>query len=160
MDILTKKEQLFSASRALVILVAIFAQVACDKGSNTGGLPVPEAPAHQFDTKQVAMGKTVYQANCTTCHGDTGQGAANWTKRGPDGKFPPPPLNGSGHTWHHSLEVLSGIIRNGSPDNKASMPAFGERLTDQEIQAVITWIQSNWPGPVYDAWYEMQQRGR
>lgn len=145
-----------------IAIIALPGLVACDKGKDntTAGLPVPEAPERQFDPQQLASGEALYRSNCASCHGATGQGAANWTKRGTDGRFPPPPLNGSGHTWHHSTEILTGIIRNGSPDNKASMPAFGERLTDQEIQALIAWIQSTWQKPIYDAWYEMNQRGR
>lgn len=143
-----------------IVLIALLVLVACDNDKVTGGLPVPEAPERQYDPQQLAMGEKVYAAECASCHGDKAQGADNWKKRGPNGKFPAPPLDGSGHTWHHSTEILTGIIRNGSPDNKASMPAFEGRLSDHDIESVIVWFQSQWPQPVYNAWYEMQQRGR
>ena len=143
-----------------IVLIALLVLVACDNDKVTGGLPVPEAPERQYDPQQLAMGEKVYAAECASCHGDKAQGADNWEKRGSNGKFPAPPLDGSGHTWHHSTEILTGIIRNGSPDNKASMPAFESRLSDQDIESVIAWFQSQWPQPVYNAWYEMQQRGR
>lgn len=146
-------------AQVFVIAVALLGLSACDNDKVTGGLPVPEAPERQYDPQQIAMGERVYKSECASCHGDTAQGAENWRKRGPDGLFPAPPLNGNGHTWHHSMAVLTGIIRNGSPDNKRSMPAWEGRLTDQEIEAVVMWFQSKWPQPVYDAWYEMQQRG-
>ncbi|WP_455216811.1 c-type cytochrome [Kaarinaea lacus] len=145
----------------IAVLVTVLGLIACDNNKSAGGaLPVPEAPERKYDPQQLATGERVYQAECASCHGAEGQGAENWRKRGPDGLFPAPPLNGSGHSWHHSTEVLTGIIRNGSPDNKRSMPAWEGRLTDQEIEAVVLWFQSRWPQPVYNAWYEMQQRGR
>lgn len=141
----------------LVVMGVVLA--ACDTGE-IGGLPVPSAPPRQVDPAQQAMGKQVYGMRCARCHGDQGQGAANWHKRAADGFYPAPPLNGSGHAWHHSLEILRHTIVNGSPPGKGKMPAWRGKLTEQEIDAVIAWFQSSWPQPVYDAWYEMQQRGR
>jgi len=60
----------------------------------------------------------------------------------------------------HSTEVLSNVINNGSVQGQGKMPAWEGKLNGQEISAVIVWFQSIWPQPVYDAWYEMQQRGR
>jgi mono/diheme cytochrome c family protein len=108
---------------------------------------------------QLALGKKVFDDNCARCHGDNAQGAADWRKRDADGHYPPPPLNGSGHTWHHSTEMLKQTILNGSPQGKGKMPAWKGKLTEKQIDAVIDWFQSVWPQPVYDAWYEMQQRG-
>lgn len=110
------------------------------------------------DPAQLALGRQVYQANCATCHGENAEGAPNWRQPGPDGRYPPPPLNGSGHDWHHPTAVLIHLIKNGSPGGQGNMPAWGGKLSDEEIRAVIAWFQSLWPDPVYGAWYDMQQR--
>lgn len=110
------------------------------------------------DPELLALGKQVYQSHCASCHGENGEGAVNWRQPGADGRYPPPPLNGTGHEWHHSIAVLTQMITNGSPSGQGSMPAWGGKLSDREIRAVIAWFQSWWPDPVYAAWYDMQQR--
>ncbi|MCK4587196.1 MAG: cytochrome c [Gammaproteobacteria bacterium] len=133
---------------------------ACDGENTNAGLPVPNAPPRQLDATQLALGKQVFQNSCALCHGAMAEGAANWRKKDADGFYPAPPLNGSGHAWHHSTEVLSSVINNGSVKGQGKMPAWNGKLSEQEIKAVIVWFQSKWPQPVYDAWFEMQQRGR
>ncbi len=110
------------------------------------------------DPEQIATGQQVYQANCAGCHGENAAGATNWRQPGADGRYPAPPLDGSGHAWHHSTAVLIQMIRNGSPDGQGNMPAWGDKLSEQDVRAVIAWFQSLWPDPVYAAWYDMQQR--
>ena len=146
--------------KPVLLLIFFWVLSACDSDVQHASLPVPEMPQRQYDASQLAIGEKVFQANCAKCHGADAQGAAEWTKRGADGNYPPPPLNGSGHAWHHSNEVLEDVIRNGSPDGKGNMPAWQGKISDQEITAVIAWFQSKWPKEVYDAWYEIQQRGR
>lgn len=143
-----------------VMVVAVLMLSACDGRDEIGGMPVPEAPAREMDAQKIALGQQVFQDNCATCHGVKAEGAANWRQRDADGHYPAPPLNGSGHAWHHSLEVLKTSISNGSLKGKGKMPAWGDKLSEKEIEASIAWFQSQWPKPVYDAWYEMQQRGR
>jgi mono/diheme cytochrome c family protein len=144
----------------LTFCVGTLLMTGCDKPDGQGGLPVPTAPQRTTDAAQLALGKDVYQQHCAHCHGAQAEGDARWRQRGPDGKFPPPPLNGSGHAWHHSTQVLMDVITQGSAPGTGNMPAWGDKLSQQEITAVIAWLQSLWPEPVYDAWYEMQQRGR
>ena len=143
-------------------LTACFAAVllaACDDRQELEGMPVPEAPARKVDTQQLALGERLFQANCATCHGARAEGDPNWRQRDISGHFPPPPLNGSGHSWHHSAEVLTEVIRNGRPKGPSNMPAWKGKLSEAEMAAIVAWFQSLWPQPVYDAWYEMQQRG-
>jgi mono/diheme cytochrome c family protein len=71
--------------------------------------------------------------------------------------FPPPPLDGTGHAWHHPVSWLKQMILDGSPAGQGKMPAWRGKLSEQEVEAVITWFQSLWPDRVYVAWYEMQQ---
>jgi mono/diheme cytochrome c family protein len=41
--------------------------------------------------------------------------------------------------------VLFRITHGGSPDGSASMPSFGDRLTEDEIWSIIAYFQSLWP---------------
>lgn len=144
----------------LIAGLLLLALSACDGREDIGGLPVPAAPARQLNAEQQALGQRVFQSHCARCHGAGAEGAPNWHQPDADGHFPAPPLNGSGHAWHHSRERLADMIREGSPNGQGKMPAWKDTLNGPEITAVIAWFQSLWPQPVYEAWYEMQQRGR
>ena len=103
----------------------------------------------------VAVGKPLYQQHCAVCHGDMGQGlAADWKKRLADGCYPPPPLNGTAHTWHHSISVLVRTIQNGGADLGGKMPPFADRLTTAESLAVIAYFQNWWPDEIYQIWHQ------
>ena len=87
-----------------VILVS-FLLAGCQQELSQVVSPAVAAP-HGLDAPRVARGAEVYKTNCATCHGDQAQGAPNWSKKGPDGKFPPPPLDAQGHAWHHPMSML------------------------------------------------------
>jgi len=114
--------------------------------------------SRQVDFAKVNRGGKLYQANCAECHGSQGQGAPNWRERDADGMFPPPPLNGTGHAWHHPKRMLHYVIANGSPGGQGKMPAWGDKLSDEEIDAIIEWFMSKWPDQVYAAWQQMDRR--
>lgn len=118
------------------------------------------APARWYNFSQVSRGARVYAENCAQCHGESAQGAPNWRQRGPEGMFPPPPLNGSGHGWHHPLNMLFYVVKNGSPGGKGNMPAWKGRLSDEEILAAIAWFQSRWSDRVYAEWQRIDRRAR
>ena len=107
-----------------------------------------------FDAAVVSRGEELFAANCATCHGAGGEGQPNWHITKDDGTLPPPPLNGDGHTWHHGDGLLYRIVKNGGQEFedprfssfKSAMPAFGERLSHDEIVAVLTYVKSLWDG--------------
>lgn len=70
----------------------------------------------------------------------------------PDGHFPPPPLNGTGHAWHHPLDDLKETIRDGTVKLGGGMPSWGDKMTGEEIEAVIAWIVSRWSDEIYKRW--------
>ena len=107
-----------------------------------------------FDAAQIERGAIVYQANCVSCHGKNGEATPDWRKPGEDGKYPPPPLDGTAHAWHHSTEVLKKTILKGTPPEFGSMPAWEGKLTEQQVEDVIVWIKSLWPDEIYDIWYK------
>ena len=124
-------------------------------GSNAAVAVQPIERWYAFE--QVSKGAVVFQQNCAACHGAQAEGAPNWRKLGPDGRYPAPPLNGSGHGWHHPLRILFQVIKNGSPGGQGNMPAWKDKLNEDEMVAVIAWFQSLWPEEVYAAW---KQRGQ
>ena len=151
---------LFPYKWALTVCFMVVLISACDNREQLEGMPVPAAPERKVDTQELALGERLFQANCASCHGAQAEGNENWRQRELSGRFPAPPLNGTGHSWHHSTEVLMDVISNGRPGGQSNMPAWKDKLSEAEIAAIVAWFQSQWPQPVYDAWYEMQQRGR
>ncbi len=107
-----------------------------------------------FDSAQIKRGESIYTANCVGCHGLNGAGTPDWRKPNADGKYPPPPLDGTAHAWHHSTEVLKKTILKGTPPELGSMPAWQGKLTEQQVDDVIVWIKSLWPDEIYDIWYK------
>lgn len=108
-----------------------------------------------YDIALLEQGKMVFQANCASCHGSNAQGIeANWQQRDANGKLPPPPLNGTAHTWHHPIGGLAHTIKKGTLSIGGSMPAWEDKLSDEEVFSVIVWLTSLWPDEIYNAWLE------
>jgi len=106
------------------------------------------------DAQLVAQGRQVYAAHCAACHGPRLEGQPNWRQRGADGRLPAPPHDAGGHTWHHPDDMLFRITKYGVAkaanlkDYDSAMPAYEGQLSDQEIVAVLSWIQSQWPAEI------------
>jgi mono/diheme cytochrome c family protein len=122
--------------------------------------PFAAPAAHGLDARLVARGSDIYKANCAVCHGANAEGAPNWQRKGPDGKLPPPPLDANGHAWHHPSTWLRDTIRQGSVARGGNMPAWEGKLSDDDIAAVIAWIQSRWPEEIYRSWLAMDEKAR
>ena len=97
----------------------------------------------------VALGESVFNQNCLSCHGSKGRGLAkDWKVKDENGNYPAPPLNGTAHTWHHSPSQLLYTINNGGGEMGGQMPGFEERLSEQEKLALLDYIYSLWPGEI------------
>lgn len=112
------------------------------------GGPPPIPPPQ--DQRAMAVGAQLYARHCASCHGTELQGQPNWRDRAPNGRLPAPPHDESGHTWHHSDEVLFQVTKKGlaavaPPGYESDMPAFEGVLSDQEIAVVLGFIKSTWP---------------
>lgn len=105
-----------------------------------------------YSAEQVKQGNILFQKNCASCHGKNAESIVNWQQKGIDGKYPPPPLNGSAHTWHHPRNQLKKTILQGGIQLGGSMPPFSAVLQDAEMEAVIAYFQSKWPDQVYSKW--------
>lgn len=114
--------------------------------SNT--LPI----ADHTDPKLVELGRRIYAAQCASCHGANLEGQPNWQARSANEKLPAPPHDASGHTWHHADQALFDITKRGPAAYRTGyltdMPAFGDRLSDEEIAAVLAFIKSTWPAEI------------
>lgn len=101
-----------------------------------------------YSQTQVNQGAVLFLDNCAACHGAQAQGAENWMQPDAAGVRGAPPLNGSGHAWHHSLDSLVQTITQG----RGAMPASKGILTEEQIIATLAWTQSLWPTTTYKAW--------
>ena len=102
---------------------------------------------------QITEGKKVFGNNCAACHGSEGQGLTeDWKQPLADDSYPPPPLNGTAHTWHHSKAQLLRTINTGGVPLGGVMPAFKDKLTEKEKEAVMAYFMSLWTDRIYDAW--------
>lgn len=98
----------------------------------------------------LTAGEELYAAHCASCHGANLEGQGNWRTQLPDGAYPAPPHDASGHTWHHPDSQLFEITKFGGqtsapPRFQSAMPAFQDVLSDAEIWAVLEFIKSRWP---------------
>ena len=102
---------------------------------------IAETPVRWYEQSRVESGEKIYETSCASCHGARGEAIPHWRRPDSEGNFPPPPLNGTAHTWHHPFRVLAQQIKFGAPRGMGKMPAFKGILSDEDIIDVIAWIQ-------------------
>ena len=106
-------------------------------------------PLDAADATLVETGRRVYAESCASCHGTSLEGQLNWEERLPNGRLPAPPLGASGQTWRHTDRTLFAITKMGPAayphGYQTDMPAFGQRLADDEIAATLAFIKNTWP---------------
>ena len=122
-----------------------------------GAGEVASSSERWYEPRHAEAGAPIYAMHCGSCHGVDGAGASNWRRRDAEGYYPPPPLNGTGHAWHHPLRQLFAMIHDGSPAGEGRMPAWRGRLARGEILAVIARFQSWWSDDIYRAWSRMNR---
>lgn len=121
--------------------------------------PVTTTAAERwYSEEQVTRGGPLYQAHCARCHRRDASGTADWRTPGPDGTYPPPPLDGSAHTWHHPLPILRRTVALGNARLGGVMPGFGDKLDAGQIDAILAWVQSRWSDETYHKWLEISRR--
>jgi mono/diheme cytochrome c family protein len=83
-------------------------------------------------------GKPIYEKNCVMCHGAGGKGD------GPAGKMlKPPPGDLATVLKGMSDADITKVIKEGGKavGKAATMPAYGSKLNDEQIQAVVQYIK-------------------
>jgi mono/diheme cytochrome c family protein len=89
------------------------------------------------------QGQPVYEANCADCHRHNGKGLP--------GTFPA--HDGNPFVIGPPEPVIATVL-NGRKGNLGLMPAWKDKLDDQQIAAVVTYIRQAWSnraGPVTPA---------
>ena len=116
------------------------------------------------DPALIARGKVIYAENCASCHGANLEGQPNWRKRLPNGRLPAPPHDATGHTWHHSDRQLFDMVKNGTsammPGYETDMPAYKDTLSDPDIWAVLSFIESTWPMDIRERQQRMNRQAQ
>jgi mono/diheme cytochrome c family protein len=108
-------------------------------------LDAPQPPTSRLPRSEgsllISLGKTVYDGECASCHGSTGEGK------------PPhyPPLAGNQSIQMDSSVNAIRMVLNGgyAPGTKANpmphgMPPFAVSLSDNEVAAVVSYIRTSW----------------
>ena len=102
----------------------------------------------------IERGKIAYQNNCVSCHMVNLAGAENWKEMDEGGHRKAPPLNGTGHTWHHDDQTLHAIIKYGLAklvkNYEGKMIGFEDKLSDKEIDSILAYLKSFWPTDKYE----------
>jgi len=93
-----------------------------------GAIPMPDQPVPVTE-ESLALGQQLFASNCSRCHGPQGQG----TQRAPS-------LNVKGYLEQTTDAAIQQIITHGVPGT--AMPVWGDRLADDEIQAIVGFIRS------------------
>ncbi len=95
------------------------------------------APGSDLHRYAIARGSSVFKAQCSQCHGSEAAGAKGY-----------PNLNDDGWLWGGSMEDIVYSVRHGirnDTDDDArwsEMPAFGEMLEPEEIEAVVAYVEA------------------
>lgn len=118
--------------------------------------PAQEAKAEGAQAKPAAAGvdqalmdkgKTLYEANCASCHQANGQGVP--------GAIPPlannPHLEDANHVTTVIKKGLQGAITVNGTTYNGVMPPVGAAFSEEEVKAVATYVRNSWGnsfGPV------------
>jgi mono/diheme cytochrome c family protein len=138
-----KRWLIYLGCALLALAFALWRWLPSSQPSVFNGIAVPTVPG--LSTESVSKGATLYASYCAQCHGANLEGVPNWKERLADDSLPPPPHDNSGHTWHHSDKVLLEIIREGgSPTYNSKMPAFSDKLSDEDIMTILDFFKSKW----------------
>lgn len=155
------QSRLFWVLGAVLLLVggSWFAYQWLGKGAKPGGYIDPQ------DIRLVMTGKPLYEQHCAACHGVSMAGQPNWRQRMANGRLPAPPHDDSGHTWHHSDQVLLNITLNGlvpgitaPPGYQSDMPAYRDILSEQQARAILAYIKTFWSDASLKAQMDITRR--
>lgn len=136
--------------RLTIGLIVALMIAACGKQESDALSRQPAALDRPISTESLLQGVRLYQENCAICHGPEAQGHPDWQNPSVTAA---PPLNGTGNDWKRRKQEMIAVIKNGAKRNgEPVMPAWKGRLTDREIEDIISWYQALWPPEVYERW--------
>lgn len=95
-----------------------------------GVIPQPELPPiTSTDVEIIAAGEALFNIACAQCHGSAGQGSPM-----------APALNVQSFLTATNDQAIKAIISNGVPNTR--MPAWGGRLNDEQLNALVSFLRS------------------
>jgi mono/diheme cytochrome c family protein len=101
--------------------------------------------------REVSRGAAIYAERCASCHGPEGRGqnpARPWGSIAPEQEgWIAPALDMRGHCYQHPRKQLIAIIRNGSSLKGSTMLGFKDKLSEDQINSVVTYLESLWDRP-------------
>ena len=119
-----------SVCARVLIVLALFAASGCEREKRDFTTPPPSRPAgdhYQRDAYDVAQGKQLYEyMNCVGCHAHGGGGIG-------------PALTDRNWIYGGSIQQIYSTIRDG---RRNGMPAWKNRLTNQQIWQVAAYVRS------------------
>lgn len=134
----------------LLAVLPLLVVSACQKDTPAPAPTTAPALDAPVSLAELSRGARLFEEQCAQCHGPEAQGHPDWQT---PGVVAAPPLNGTGNDWKRTRAQLVAVIKNGAKrDGQPVMPAWNGRLTDAEIDDIISWFQALWPPEVYAAW--------
>lgn len=125
------EQNVMKCSHLTIISGAVlFVLVACT-ASSLSPSPIPTPTPNP-----VEMGREAFLRVCAECHGQNAEGYAN--------ELAAPALDSTEHAWHHPDQQIHDWIVNGKLGLGREMPALGDKLSDDEIHAVIDYLHTLW----------------
>ena len=97
--------------------------------------------SQQFGTQLLSQGEKIYTKECVECHAANGLGH-------PPGF--PPLANNQSIQMPSAVNPIRMVLNGGYPPSTAGnpaphgMPPFAQRLSDQEVAAVVTYVRMSW----------------
>ena len=125
------------------ILATTLSAIACvsagteqTNSAQRASSPATSTPATAPD--ELAAARINFRKNCVTCHGEKAEGG----RKEVDGKHFKVPSLREGHALEHSADKFVLQITEGDEE----MPAFKEKLSQQEINDLVRFIRKEFQG--------------
>lgn len=118
------------SSAVAVIGLSVLAVSFVPGDEEQTGNPVEATPT------SVALGRSLYMANCVQCHGEDGRGDGPLAD-----ELPVAPVDFRTHIPYHQDEFFFRVMTNGLG---TIMPAFGDQLTEEERWHLLNYLQSEY----------------
>ena len=125
--------------KLIVGLSALIVVVAISACSGEGDADTNRFPIEVTDSR-IEAGELIYADNCASCHGPV---------NGPTVLDSAPVHGDAGHTWHHPDRLLFQWVLD-RPPLAVTMPAFRDKLTEEEVIDALAFIKSHWLPEIQD----------
>lgn len=114
--------------------------------------PTPQQLARADAKVIIDQGRQIYYANCVACHDERLRGKPTWDKKVQSQKMAGTPLNADGLLWQRTDAQIFAAIADGAIDVNGARRQIHDKgyrppLTDDDVQALITFIKSTWTAP-------------